>query len=67
LIPLGFGFGFELDVWFFRPKPKPKDPKKQAPNPNPNKYLGIAKKYYEKIYLLKYLNINKISLKPTNF
>jgi hypothetical protein len=47
-------------------------PKKQAPNPNQNpktpkpqnqKIFGFKKKS-EKIYSLKYLNINKIFLKP---
>jgi hypothetical protein len=52
---------------FLDPSPNPKTQKKQAPNPNPNKYLGLTKKYYQIIYLLKYLNINKIFLKPTIF
>jgi hypothetical protein len=43
-----------------------KTQRNQVPNPNTQKYLGFKKKY-EKIYSLKYLNINKIFLKPKNF
>ncbi len=64
---LGLGLGLGLDLGLLSPYPKTQ--KKQAPNPNPSpKYTKIFgfKKKNEKIYSLKYLDINEIFLKPKN-
>ena len=61
-----FGFGFESIP--ITQTQRPKDTKKTSTKPKPiNPKICGFKKKSEKIYSLKYLNINKIFLKPKNF
>jgi hypothetical protein len=57
----GFRYGFES-----KPKNLKKPSSKPKPKPKNQKIFGLKKKY-EKIYSLKYLNKNKLFLKPNNF